>query len=101
MYQLANFTQNITPFIEEQSLERFMLELEKVPNCQERFQNLIKADSKWLETALKTKDDKGFHINFFYKEVKVNEKDVKPNQLFLRNFCLNTEPTLMIEVYKH
>ena len=102
MYQLTNFTQNITPFIEGQSLKRFMLELEKVPNCQERFQNLIKADSeKWLETTLKTKDNKGFHINFFYEEVTVKEKDIKPNQLFLRNFCLGTQPTLKVEIYKH
>lgn len=49
MYQLTNFTQNITPFIEGQSLKRFMLELEKIPNCQERFQNLIKADSEKFE----------------------------------------------------
>lgn len=98
---LKDFTQNIVPFLEGQSLDRFILELNKVPNCQERFQNLIDNDYSWLETTLNTRDENGLHIYFFFEEIKIKEIDVKPNQLFLRNFCLGTQPTLKVEIYKH
>lgn len=101
MHQLKDFTANITPFIEYQSLERFLSELDKVPNCQERFETLIKNDKIWLQHALSTSDENGVHIYFFYEEIKVAKDIEKPNQLFLRDFCLATRPTLKVEIYTH
>ena len=101
MHQLKDFTANITPFIEYQSLERFISELDKVPNCQERFETLIKNDKIWLQHALSTSDENGVHIYFFYEEIKVAENIEKPNQLFLRDFCLDAYPTLKVEIYTH
>lgn len=101
MYQLKDFTTNIAPFIEGQSLERFLWELNKVPNYQERFATLIKNDKIWLHHALSTRDEKGVHIYFFYDVIKVADNIQKPNQLFLRDFCFATQPTLKVEIYTH
>lgn len=101
MYTLKDFTKNISPFLEYQTIDEFLTELAKVPDAQTTFQTLINNDREWLDTALKTRDSDGFHIFFFLDTETLKEDGDKPNELVLRNFSLSTIPTLKVIVYKH
>lgn len=97
-YTLENFLCNIQPFLEYDNFERFHEELLKVPNLEESFQKELAKNTDWLNTALKSCDENGFHVSFFLDYITT--KIPKYNKLTLLNFCMGTVPTIKVTVYK-
>ena len=101
MYHLEDFLENISPFLEGESLSKFKAELEKVPNYEEAFDKLLEENPNWLKSALATRKKDGFHVYFFLDTINWNPAGRKfPNKLCLRNFICGTQPTIKVEVYR-
>ncbi len=101
MYAIEDFLKQIQPYCEGEDLGTFFAELMKVPNYQERFERILKADPSWLEAALKTRDENGFHVFGLLDEKKVEPfEEIAQNELELRNFDMGTAPTVKVKTYK-
>lgn len=86
------------PYEEGQDFHMFIQELKKIPDFDKKFQELVSHNSKWINLALATLDDKGFHVNFFINYQKLKGLEAKSNELSLENFHKDT-PTIMVTVF--
>lgn len=97
MYAIEDFLTNCKSFLEDQTFDRFLEELEKVVDYHEKFEELVITNPEWLESAEKTLDENGnFHIFFLLTALK---DDYEHTELRLRNFCNGKQPTLKLEIY--
>ena len=96
-YTIENFLCNIKSFLGYRDFDRFYAELLKVPNLQETFQKELAHNPEWLQVALKSCDENGFHIHFLLDYMHCIH--IKPNELTLRLFCFGSVPTIKVTVY--
>lgn len=97
-FTLEDFLCNIQPFLKYENFERFHKELLKIPDLEESFQKELAQNEKWLDTALKSCDENGFHVSFLLDHMPTNQP--KCNELALLNFCMGTVPTIKVTVYE-
>ena len=74
MYAIEDFLSNIQSYDSTYDKERFMEELQKIPNYQEVFNALVEGDKEWLALAEQTRDEKGLHIFYLLSYMDLTMK---------------------------
>lgn len=100
-YCIEKFLSTTTPFLDGQRFDKFMEELRKISNYQEKLKKLIADNPEWIEAARETKNADGKpQICFFLDEKRLKKGEVpKENELMLRIFDMGTCPTIKVQTF--
>lgn len=101
MNSIEDFLRNIEPYTYD-DLREFITELERVPGYEEKFLRLLRDNPKWLEAALSTKTEEGYHVYYLLDYVKPStlfDVTERENEISLRNFSMGTAPTIKVSTY--
>lgn len=96
MYAIEEFLSNIQSYDSTYDKERFMEELQKVPNYQEVFNALVEGDKEWLALAEQTRDEKGLHIFYLLSYMALKSTEKEETELSLRTFSNGQDPTIKV-----
>ena len=96
MYAIEEFLSNIQSYDSTYEKEKFMEELQKVPNYQEVFNALVEGDKEWLALAEQTRDEKGLHIFYLLSYMALASNEKESTELGLRTFTGGKDPTIKV-----
>lgn len=96
MYAIEEFLSNIQSYDSTYDKERFMEELQKVPNYQEVFNALVEGDQKWLALAEQTRDESGLHIFYLLSYMALKSTEKEETELSLHTFSNGQDPTIKV-----
>ena len=96
MYAIEDFLRNIQSYEGTYDKERFMEELQKVPNYQEVFNALVEGDKEWLALAEQTRDEKGLHIFYLLSYMALSSGEKESTELGLRKFSDGKDATIKV-----
>ena len=86
MYAIEEFLSNIQSYDSTYDKEKFMEELQKIPNYPEIFNALVEGDKEWLALAEQTRDEKGLHIFYLLSYMALASNEKEATELGLRTF---------------
>lgn len=97
-YQLREFLDSASPFVETETLEQFKEKLALVPEAQASFQELLLHDPFWFAAAMRSLDVEGhFHVFFHSRDEILQPWDTsKSAHLKLRMFEMGTKPVIVV-----
>ncbi len=96
MYAIEDFLSNIQSYDSTYDKERFMEELQKIPNYQEVFNALVEGDKEWLALAEQTRDEKGLHIFYLLSYMALASGEKESTELGLRKFTSGKYATIKV-----
>lgn len=96
MYAIEQFLSNIRSYDDANNFEKFILELQKIPNYQEVFTQLLEQNPEWLELAKGTEDENGMHIFYLLAYMKTAFGEDESTQMNLMTFSGGKDPAIKV-----